>query len=263
MSKSKPLTKEKYLSKFSRAARWRLPPQEAEEAISDYRELLFQTERDESKLVEELGEPIQAAHLLTDVKSYRRWLAVFGILVFGLFQCARWCWTGRSSFLGAFGKSSFWFPVWVMMVGLALSLFWFRRHGRKTGPVPVRVLLVLAAELAVGAGMMACAYCVLTPSVVPLVTEWQAALFIGLFSYGGTAFAFIALVVLILARCRDRRWLALYALSVTVAALCVIVTFWLRRMDLIFGIDEFRFYMVPRMIPVGIVGLLGTGVALC
>ena len=74
MKQQKPLTKEKYLKKFSRAVRWRLPPQESEEAIADYRELIFQPERDEGKLVEELGTPAQAAHLITDVKTYRRWL---------------------------------------------------------------------------------------------------------------------------------------------------------------------------------------------
>ena len=34
MKQKKPLTKEKYLKKFSRAVRWRLPPQESEEAIA-------------------------------------------------------------------------------------------------------------------------------------------------------------------------------------------------------------------------------------
>ena len=36
------LTREQYLKKFSRAVRWRLPPQESEDAISDYRALIFQ-----------------------------------------------------------------------------------------------------------------------------------------------------------------------------------------------------------------------------
>ena len=41
VKKVKPLTREQYLKKFSRAVRWRLPPTEAEEAIADYRELIF------------------------------------------------------------------------------------------------------------------------------------------------------------------------------------------------------------------------------
>ena len=80
MKKQKPLTKEKYLKQFSRAVRWRLPPQESEEAIADYRELIFQEEREESRLVEELGTPVQAAHLLTGLPPVAGGVRRAGIL---------------------------------------------------------------------------------------------------------------------------------------------------------------------------------------
>ena len=153
MPTAKTLTKAQYLSKFSRAVRWRLPPQESEEAISDYRELIFQEERDESKLVEELGEPAQAAHLLTDVKSYRRWLAVFAVLAYGLFLLAKWNFTGHSSIYLS-SHDQWWYPVWVMAVGMALSLYWFRRHGQKNGPLSRRLAPALAAVLVVGVVVM-------------------------------------------------------------------------------------------------------------
>ena len=56
---------------------------------------------------------------------------------------------------------------------------------------------------------------------------------------------------------------AVYALALTVAALCVIITFWVGTMDVGFGADRFRTYYFPRMVLVGIAGLIGTGVALC
>ena len=121
---AKPLTKEQYLKRFSRAVRWRLPPRESEEAIADYRELIFQEERDESKLVEELGEPIQAAHLLTDVRTYRRWLVVFVILALGLFLQAKWCWTGLPFIRFSWDYELYgegWRGSAVMAVGLVLS----------------------------------------------------------------------------------------------------------------------------------------------
>lgn len=153
MKQAKPLTCEQYLKKFSRAVRWRLPPQESEEAIADYRELIFQPERDESKLVEELGDPVQATHLLTDVKAYRRWLAVFAVLAFGLF---------------------------------------------------------------------------------------------------------------LLAKCYDRRWLALYVLALTIAAICGFIEFNLVRMNISYrGSLEIQGYLFARILPIGLVGLIGTGVALC
>ena len=147
MKQQKPLTKEQYLKKFSRAVRWRLPPQESEEAIADYRELVFQPERDEEKLVEELGTPAQAAHLITDVKTYRRWLAVFALLAVGLFLLAKWAWTGMTVTTGFFSYSNVWYSVWVMAVGMVLSLYWFQRHGQKNGPISRRLVLALGLVL--------------------------------------------------------------------------------------------------------------------
>lgn len=271
MRQTKPLTREQYLKKFSRAVRWRLPPQESEEAIADYRELVLETERDESKLVEELGEPVQAAHLLTDVKTYRRWLAVFAVLAFGLFLLAKWCFTGHSQFDYVFGKRQYWYPVWVLMAGMALSLYWFRWHGQKKGRLSRRLVLVLALTLVVGAVIMGLTWYVTGPDFLArLVAEPDGASLhklartLGdLLMHGGTLCALGAFAGLVLARLCDRRWLAAYLLALTVAALCAIVTFWLRSMSLDWGADELRYYFFPRMIPVGIAGLIGTGVALC
>ena len=271
MPTAKTLTKAQYLSKFSRAVRWRLPPQESEEAISDYRELIFQEERDESKLVEELGEPAQAAHLLTDVKSYRRWLAVFAVLAYGLFLLAKWNFTGHSSIYLS-SHDQWWYPVWVMAVGMALSLYWFRRHGQKNGPLSRRLALALAAVLVVGVVVMGWAWHVMSP-------EWleraamepfggplgrQAWMLGDMLMYGGVFCALAALTGLVLAKCHDRRWLALYILGVTVAAMMGFVTFQLKSMDVSSGAtDMLRSYLFARLIPIGAVGLVGTGVALC
>lgn len=271
MKQQKPLTREQYLKKFSRAARWRLPPQESEEAIADYREMIFREEREESKLVEELGEPVQAAHLLTDVKAYRRWLAVFAVVAFGVFLVARWCFTGRTHFDYVFGKRQYWYPVWVLMVGMALSLYWFRRYGQRKGRLSRRLALALAAVLVAGAVIMGWTWYVTGPDfLVRLAAEpyggpltRQAWTLGDLLRYGGTLCALAAFAGLVLAKLYDRRWLAVYALALTAAALCVIVTFWLRSMSLDWGADELRAYFFPRMVLVGIAGLVGTGVALC
>ena len=271
MKQQKPLTKEQYLKKFSRAVRWRLPPQESEDAIADYRELIFQPERDESRLVEELGEPVQAAHLLTDVKAYRRWLAVFAVLAVGVFMMARWCFTGRSRFDYVFDFRQYWFPVWVMMVGMVLSQYWFRRHGQKSGPLSKRLIVGLVVVLAAGAAIMGWTCHVTSPEFLERLTteplpdllRRQASQLPDLLRYGGTLCALAAFAGLVLAKLCDRRWLAVYALALTVAALCAIVTFWLRSMSLDWGTDELREYFFPRMVLVGTAGLIGTGVALC
>ena len=271
MKQQKPLTKEQYLKKFSRAVRWRLPPQESEEAIADYRELIFQPERDESRLSEELGEPVQAAHLLTDVRAYRRWLAVFAVLAFGLFLLAKWAWTGMTVTTGFFSYSNVWYPVWVMAAGLLLSLYWFRRHGQKNGPMSRWLLLALAVVLACGAGTLAWNWYVLSPEFLefysetyPHVIPWQIILQRELVTEGGWVCALIALAGLVLAKCYDRRWLALYVFSVTVAALCGFILLHMHRMDMSYAISSsIQAYLFARLIPIGAVGLIGTGVALC
>ncbi len=266
----KPLTKEQYLKKFSRAVRWRLPPQESEEAIADYRELIFQPERDEGKLLEELGEPVQAAHLLTDVKTYRRWLKVFAVLAFGVFLLAKWAFMGHSSFYFTFAEQ-WWYPVWVMAAGLVLSLYWFRRHGQKNGTTSKWLVLALVVVLVFGVGTMAWNWHVFDSSfldgyaeVYPLVIPWQVILQRELIINGGVVCALIALAGLILAKCYDRRWLALYTLAVTVAAVCGFIIFFCRSIDIGYAIrSSAQSYLFARLIPIGAVGLIGTGVALC
>ncbi len=268
MGKLKNLTQAQYLAKFSRAVRWRLPPQEAEEAISDYRELIFQEERDESKLVEELGEPVQAAHLLTDVKTYRQWLKVFAVLALGLFLLAKWDFMGHSSFyLSSYDQ--WWYPVWVMAIGLPLSLYWFRRHGQKNGPLSKGLLLSLGTVLALGVVIMAWTWHVTDPAFLDYYAgfggiPWHITLQRYLITYGGTACALAALPGLVLAKCYDRRWLALYTLALTAAAMCGFVIFIFKSMDLSVAIrGSIQAYIFARIIPIGAVGLVGTGVALC
>lgn len=270
MKRQKPLTKEKYLKQFSRAARWRLPPQESEDAISDYRELLFQEERDETRLAEELGDPVQAAHLLTDVKTYRRWLKVFAVLAFGLFLLAKWAWTGWTRFYFSFADQ-WWYPVWVMAVGLALSLYWFKRHGQKNGSMPKWLLPALLVVLAFGVGTMAWNWHVFSQiflehyaGMSPHIIPWQVILQQELVINGGMVCALLALIGLVLAKCYDRRWLALYTLAVTVAALCGFIIFFCKSMDLSATIrGSAQSYLFARLIPIGAAGLIGTGVALC
>ena len=266
----KPLTREQYLKKFSRAARWRLPPQESEEAIADYRELIFREERDESRLVEELGEPVQAAHLLTDVKTYRRWLKVFAVLAFGVFLLAKWAWTGHSQFTYIFGYEQWWYPVWVMAVGLPLSLYWFRRHGQKNGPLSKGLVLALAVVLIAGCGVVYGIWDVTGAVMYEQVSEnrfrliQQVRLVLTAMMYVGTFSALAALAGLVLAKCYDRRWLALYILGVTAAAMIGFVTFNFKGINLDYPTaDMLRSYLFARLIPIGAAGLIGTGVALC
>lgn len=265
----KPMTREQYLKKFSRAARWRLPPRESEDAIADYRELIFREERDESRLAEELGEPVQAAHLLTDVKTYRRWLKVFAVLAFGVLLLAKWAFMGHTSFYFSFAER-WWYPVWVMAVGLALSLYWFRRHGQKNGTISKWLVLALVVVLIAGCGVMYGIWDVTGAVMYEQVSEngWkliqQVHLVVTAMMYVGTLSALAAFAGLVLAKCYDRRWLALYILGVTAAAMIGFVTFNFKSLNLDYPTaDVIQSYLFTRLIPIGAAGLIGTGVALC
>lgn len=279
MKKQKPLTKQQYMVKFGRSARWRLSPQDAEEAIADYNEMVFEAERDESKLVEELGDPVQAAWLVTDAKEYKSWIKVFTVLTLGLLLMAKWSWTGltffRFSWTWSYG--SVWYSIAVLAVGIVLSQVWFRRHGRKSGTLSKRLPLSLAAVGIFVFGTIALTWYVLDPKFLEVYTEtiqmnvsylrvipWQITLQRELLIDGGTASALVALAALVLARIKDRRWLALYTLALTAAVLCIMVEYWLRSMDLTFAMmNNLQLYVFVLVIPVGAIGLIGTGVALC
>lgn len=274
MKKQKPLTKQQYMAKFSRSARWRLGAVEAEEAINDYREMVFEEERKEETLVEELGDPVQAAWLLTEAREYKRWLWVFGILTLGLALCAIWNWSGLTFFWFSWDYALYgeaWRCIAVLAVGIVLSQLWFRRYGRKSGTLSARLLLALTAVGIFVFGTMALSWYVFGPKFLDVYAEtyprdipWQIILQRELILDGGLACVLIAPAGLIMARCYDRRWLALYTLALTAAVLCIMMEFWLHSMDLTYAmLNDTRGYVFSLVVPVGAVGLIGTGVALC
>ncbi len=77
-----------YLKKFSHFVRWRLPKPEADEVLADY-EALF-SERlpgNDDAWIQNLGEPLEAARLLTEPKVYRRWRALYIMGLMVLVEC--------------------------------------------------------------------------------------------------------------------------------------------------------------------------------
>ena len=269
MKQAKPLTREQYLKKFSRAVRWRLGVAEAEEAIADYREMVYQEERDETKLVEELGDPGQAAYLLTDVKGYRRWLIVFAVLALMLVMCARLVYIGRPITVLVGEYTYGWRGIAAMVVGIPLSVFWFRRCGQKSGPLPKKMLIVLVVVLIAGTGLLVGIWCITDLSIYEqdLGGGWSFARLVEpmvlAMMYGGVLLAVAGIGSLVMARSGDRRWLAVYILALTVLAFLVVATGEFHCMDI--AAHEFtpRLAIFRQAIPITVVGLLGTGVALC
>lgn len=272
------MDKELYLRKLSRAARWKLPWEEAEEVIADYRELLADSGE------EDFGDPVQAVRLLERPKEYRRWLGVFVFLtlaallgpVSGLnglpFEFGIWVnlpvLYGLWDFFSHNGGLLMIFPL----AGMALGLLWFRRRERKpSGKLAVRRL---APALGIQLFFMAAAW-----GVFWLTTEaglgagglwaflndhpWSFRFLRLLLILGGPVCGALGLWGLIRARLEDRRWLAVYVWGAAAAGICTAVLMLLSSISLDVTLPGWWIPYVWSYLGLTAAGLLGTGWALC
>ena len=261
-----------YLSRLSRAARWYLPPAEAAEVLEDYREIV--EGRSEEELRREVGSPRETARRLAQPKAYRRWLAVFGALSvclllpmadalaqelsLVLYRLLRvYClWGG----VPATSRLS----LLLNPLGIVLALVWVRRGGEKGKALPKRIAPLLVLLLLGIAWTWFLAWVVLTENLTVVdflfpthgrAIEQTLALFI---AFAGV----VGMVGLIKARLGDRRWLAVYMMSLAGAGLAI----YLWRMMTRMSYDPSADWQLPYWIRLAFItaaGLLGTGVSLC
>ncbi len=274
--------KKDHLTRLARWARWMLPPQEAEDVIADYRDIL-----EDEELSRELGKLRDVIRPLADRHAYRTWLAVFVVLAacilipaasplpLGLYPV----------WFALFSPDGFLIPgvpmfLWFMIAGLALSLVWFRpRRGEAKTPLPRSIFIVLAVLLAV-MGLVWWTFWQITLYLegalanpifhLPMGFWWP----LGRVYVGGNLLTFslewsaiplaaVGMVGLVKARTRDRRWRAVYFLSLSAMMLAFAVLTLLTSMDVTSEPDTW--YIATRQICLTItaLGLIGTGVSLC
>lgn len=253
------MNQQTYLKKFSCALRWRLPKPEADEVLADYEEIFSQRpSKSDDLLIQELGEPIQAARLLTEPKGYRRWLAAFGLMAFCLLL---------PEFLLLRARFDQYPAVRMFLLlasGTAASLVWFQPQRGEGGKLPFPkglflmlacLLVILAAAAVLLAGLAAGVWENLPPALYGTVAYRTMTL-------AGTAGAVLGLFGLVKARISDRRWRALYVMGLMVLAECVLVIAVLVSMNLCVSPDWWGSY-AESMGLIGLFGFAGTGVALC
>lgn len=247
-----------YLSRLGRAARWYLPPAEAAEVLEDYREIA--EGRSEEELRRDLGTPRAAMRQLAQPRAYRRWLAVFLVLVFCgaapvLMMRNRYYWT----FL-------VWPAQWAgLCLGVVLSALWFRRNGSREGVRPKAVLPLQALLLAGMAWAWVITGVVATESWDVLnflaPTEERARLLHGTLRAGIGVSGLLGIFGLAGARLGDRRWLAVYTLGLT-GMLLFLSARGLLTLMVAFTPEALRAFLAHQVF-LTVVGLLGTGAALC
>ena len=273
------MLKKDYMTRLERAARWRLPPREAEEVVADYREMAGDPPRSEEELLRELGRPRDAVRPLVRPRQYRIWLAVFAVMAACIFIPGTCPLPGGAYFiwfsLFHTGIPSFNFCRLFLITGTVVSLVWFRpRKEERRTPLPRSVLIALAVLLA-------------AMGLVWWVT-WQLALYpegalanpifqlslnfylpVSDFNLGGNLLALLlewsalpliilGIAALVKARTRDRRWRAVYILSLTAMMLAFSVLAVLTSMD-----PVTLSFPLGYSVEITLIGLAGAGVGLC
>ena len=247
-----------YLKKLELAARWRLPPEEAEETAADYREML--EERPEEPPENRWGNPTQAIRLIERPAQYRRWLAAFGSMAVCVFLPACWL-MGQEQRPNA--------SACLAVFGAAVSLIWFGRQGRKQRGRPPQalwallILQLLLAGLAGGTLWLAAYRWIDLAQEGLLAPNWVGRV-VGLaFALAGFGAAALGLLGLVLARLQDRRWRALYLLGLTMLTLCLLAMSVLRSMSLDFAAPNWQRPYLIRAALTALAGLAAAGAGLC
>ena len=275
--------KKDYMTRLERAARWRLPPKEADDVIADYREMVGDPPRPEEELLQELGKPRDAIRPLTPKWPYRIWLAVFAFLSLCILSLSFSQFDIRLGLIYfedyIYGTKDYLSRV-VTALGAVIAMMWFHQQGRKEARLPKAIPILLAFLLACCGGVVL--YCwafsrdfdgfldawgtmpaLIGPSSgEPIsVSFWLPQDFM---VYGSLVLSLAAVFWLVKARTRDRRWAAVYILALTAILAALNVVAVIHSMDPTFLTPEEIFrQMLIQSAGITAVGLIFTGVALC
>lgn len=275
-----------YITRLERWARWMLPRREADDVVADYRDIIdAPPRRSESELLQDLGKPRDVVKPLAPKKQYRTWLAQFAVMaacivipgVSPLGPSVVWN--------GLFWSEGFLIPKVplfrsAMILALILSLVWFRpRPGEPKAPLPRAVPIALAALLA-GMGLVWWTFWQLTlypegalanPIFhLPFGFWWPLSdVYVGgnllmlLLECAAVPLMILGVAALVKARVRDRRWRAVYFLSLSAMMLSFAVLALLSSMDVSSAPDTWHLATRQLCIEITITGLIGTGLSLC
>lgn len=254
--------KKTYLNRLAFWARWKLPPQEAESVIADYREMVGTPPRPEEELLRDLGAPQRAVQLLTEPKAYRKWLAVFFLLsLCAVLLCSEFTMYGIFFLYDAEPVS----PV-LAAAGAVGALLWFRRNGQRMRQMPRGLCAALTALTLWCAGVIAFSWLWMHDvegfvRATKSLAESVGPLMANIYRLSAAAAALAGIRSLVKARTQDRRWAAVYILALAAALLSM------EPRILFFTLSDPASVAVAafwrRHIAVFLVSLVGAGAALC
>lgn len=254
-----------YLARLTRSARWRLPPKEAGDIIEDYTELLMIDFRPYEDLCRDYGAPKYAVKQLSFFRDYGRWLVTFWLLAALLaLPTLRLFFSGMPSIDLLYG----WQEPLLLLLAVVLSILWFRLEGERFREKPDQLPLLMVVLLLAGLSTALLAqslfreeplegfFSALAPGQVGIV-------FVALLRVVGGGCALLALIGLVNARLGDRRWLALFTAGLTVVFLAAILYRTVTNLSVPETPTVWYNQEVWQMAVTALLGVVGTGVALC
>lgn len=211
------MTKSEYLSRFSRAVKWRLSYQEAGEVIKDYEEIFSQSGREEAAICRELGNPSDAAKLLSNRPSYGYWLAVFCVQILSLALPFLLLLTSCPQFM--FTPPLEVRPTATLTLagaGFLITFAWFRPKKEFKDPkIPKSIFLMLGALFFIAA-VTACSTVRFFQQHYQAGVSALAAFRLAAMVTAAGIFSVLAgLLAVFKSRVSDRRWRAVYILALT------------------------------------------------
>lgn len=283
--------KKDYMTQLERAARWRLPQEEAEDVIADYRDIVGDEE-----LRRNLGKPRDVIAPLIPQKAYRIWLAVFTALAACALLPALSAMPGMWHLWYLFRRLTFCVlpldvynlsisPATVLpFLGMAGALVWFRwKGGAKRGRLSPAAPALLAAAGVWSVAVLAADWFWMRDPIafsdmwgqMPLyilgvrfgppgyTVSRSCHILLGALEWGGFAMALLSVFALVKARTRDRRWAAVYILALTAVLLSADTLALLNNMEISVTAPD---WWVPTLRAWAVyagVGFVGAGAALC
>lgn len=262
------MREKQYLPRLTRIARWRLPPGDAADVIEDYTELMTVDFRTYEEHCKDYGTPKYAVRQVSVFWDYARWMITFGVLILFLTLPVLRLFWDQFPYFDFPEPLRTWQDPLLLAVALVISIIWFRWEGLRDKELPDRLSLLLVLLILTGLSVAMLAQALfrgepLDNFFTTFAPEQRGPLFVVILRVIGGISALLAVAGLVKARLEERRWLALYTAGLTILILTVILFKNVTNMSLDVTAEVWYLSAVWTMGVAAVLGVAGTGVALC
>lgn len=248
------MDKKTYIKNFSNAIKWRISEPEADEILEDYNEIFSEYSDDDNLLVQKLGEPIEAAKVLTEPKQYRNWLVMFTFMAI--------CIVIPELMLlrMTFYQTPILVTSFLFVLGVLGSLIWFRPQKGKKIAFTKDILITFIAMLVINFVCLGFFSGLITQKIALIPMQVYGVIAHKLFQLLATIITIIGIVSLIKARTQNRHWKTIYITSLIIVFECMLIVSFLVSME-----PFVHFWQMSTIyaIILGLIGLIGVILSLC